>query len=166
MSVKTKLLWVGLSVLLLSACAGQDTKVDAEQPESAKTAAATSLNTINGVAFDQPDSPDSVRTIYFEYDSSDVRAEYLPVIAAHGKLLAANGSRKVELQGHGDERGSREYNIALGERRALSVRRILLGHGVSGSQITTISYGEEKPAVIGHDESAWSKNRRVEIRYP
>ena len=167
MSIKSKLLWALVSVFLLTACSGQQTKEDEgkKSDTGATTSAASGLNTINGVVFDQADSPDSVRTIYFEFDKSNVRSEFMPVVAAHGKLLASDSSRKVELQGHADERGSREYNIALGERRALSVRRLLLGHGVSSSQITTVSYGEERPAVVGHDESAWSKNRRVEIRY-
>lgn len=167
MGIKSKVLWAFLSVFLLTACSGQQTKEgdDKSGGDGASTMAASGLNTINGVPFDQADSPDSVRTIYFEYDKSNVRPEFMSVIAAHGKLLASDGSRKVELQGHADERGSREYNIALGERRALSVRGLLLGHGVRSSQITTVSYGEERPAVNGHDESAWSKNRRVEIRY-
>lgn len=164
MGIKSKLLWAVLSVFLLTACSGQQTKEGGEKP-GADTSAASGLNTINGVPFDQANSPDSVRTIYFEYDKSNVREEFMPIIAAHGKLLASDSSRKVELQGHADERGSREYNIALGERRALSVRRLLIGHGVNSSQITTVSYGEERPAVTGHNESAWSKNRRVEIRY-
>lgn len=169
MSVKSKLLWVSIAVFMLTACTGQPTKEagDAKASSSgdATTSAASQLGEINGISIDQSDSPDSVRTIYFEFDKSNVRPEFMPVIAAHGKLLVSNSSRKVKLHGHADERGSREYNIALGERRALSVRRLLMGHGVSADQISMISYGEERPAVLGHDESAWSKNRRVEIHY-
>jgi peptidoglycan-associated lipoprotein len=86
-------------------------------------------------------------------------------LAAHAKYLNANVSRKVRLEGHTDERGSREYNIGLGERRAQAVRRALLLQGVGEAQITTISYGEERPAVTGSDEEAYAKNRRVEMSY-
>ena len=114
---------------------------------------------------DQPDSPLSTRVIYFDFDSAQVRDEFLPVLEAHGVFLAENGNVRVRLEGHADERGSREYNIGLGDRRAQSVRRILLFQGASSDQIETISYGEERPAVLGHDEAAWSKNRRVELVY-
>ena len=113
-----------------------------------------------------PDGPlGSQRVIYFDFDSSDIRNEYVDVIAAHGKFLAANATVRVRLEGHTDERGSREYNIGLGERRAQTVRRALALQGVQESQITTVSYGEERPAAAGSDESAYSKNRRVEIVY-
>jgi peptidoglycan-associated lipoprotein len=113
-----------------------------------------------------PDGPlGSQRVIYFDYDSSDIRSEYTDVVAAHGKFLASNAAVRVRLEGHGDERGSREYNIGLAERRAQTVRRALALQGVQESQITTVSYGEERPAAIGSDENAYSKNRRVEIVY-
>ncbi len=105
------------------------------------------------------------RVIYFDFDSSDIRNEYVDVIAAHGKFLAGNATVRVRLEGHTDERGSREYNIGLGERRAQAVKRALMLQGVRDSQITTVSYGEERPAALGNDEAAWSKNRRVEIVY-
>ena len=103
------------------------------------------------------------RTIYFEFDSTTIRSEFEEQLRAHGQALRDNRSRRVRLEGHADERGSREYNIGLGERRAQEVRRMLLLSGASSSQITTISYGEERPVAIGHDESAWSQNRRVEL---
>jgi len=103
--------------------------------------------------------------IYFDYDKSDIKSEYVSVLAEHAKFLNANVNRKVRLEGHTDERGSREYNIGLGERRAQAVRRALLLQGVSEGQITTISYGEERPAAAGSDEEAYAKNRRVEINY-
>ncbi|NNF65972.1 MAG: peptidoglycan-associated lipoprotein Pal [Gammaproteobacteria bacterium] len=105
------------------------------------------------------------RTLYFEYDRSDIRSDFLDVIEAHAKNLARNPSQKILLEGHCDERGSREYNIGLGERRAHTVRRAMLLQGVSANQISTISYGEERPALKGHNESAWARNRRVEIIY-
>jgi len=105
------------------------------------------------------------RTVYFDFDSSEVRGEGTDIVAAHAKYLAANGGMKVRLEGHTDERGSREYNIGLGERRAQAVRRALLLQGAAESQVSTVSYGEERPAAAGSDEAAWAKNRRVEIVY-
>ncbi len=105
------------------------------------------------------------RVIYFDFDSSDIRNEYVDVIAAHGRFLAGNATVRVRLEGHTDERGSREYNIGLGERRAQTVKRALALQGVQEAQIATVSYGEERPAAAGTDEPAWSKNRRVEIVY-
>lgn len=105
------------------------------------------------------------RVIYFEYDSYDVSPEYQPVVAAHTGYLASHGGRTVTLEGHGDERGSSEYNIALGERRARAVARLMELQGVGEDQIQIVSYGEEKPATSGHDEAAWRQNRRVEIHY-
>jgi peptidoglycan-associated lipoprotein len=105
------------------------------------------------------------RTIYFDFDSSEIRGEGTDIVAAHAKYLAANGGMKVRLEGHTDERGSREYNIGLGERRAQAVRRALLLQGASEGQLSTVSYGEERPAAAGSDEAAWTKNRRVEIVY-
>lgn len=105
------------------------------------------------------------RVIYFDFDSSDIRNEYVDVIAAHGRFLAGNATVRVRLEGHTDERGSREYNIGLAERRAQTVKRALALQGVQETQVTTVSYGEERPAAAGSDEAAWSKNRRVEIVY-
>jgi peptidoglycan-associated lipoprotein len=105
------------------------------------------------------------RTVYFDFDSSEIKGEGTDIVAAHAKYLATNPTARVRLEGHTDERGSREYNIGLGDRRAQSVRRAMLLQGVSEGQITTVSYGEERPADPGHDEAAWAKNRRVEIVY-
>lgn len=107
----------------------------------------------------------SQRIIYFDFDSSDIRPEFVDVVAAHGKFLAGNASIRVRLEGHTDERGSREYNIGLGERRAQTVKRALMLQGVKEAQIATVSYGEERPAVAGSDEAAYAKNRRVELVY-
>lgn len=107
----------------------------------------------------------ATRLVYFDFDSSDIKGQGTDVVAAHAKYLASNSSARVRLEGHTDERGSREYNIGLGERRAQAVRRALLLQGASDGQISTVSYGEERPAVPGHDEAAWAKNRRVEIVY-
>ena len=103
--------------------------------------------------------------VYFDYDSYVIRAEARPVIESHARFLQANKQRKAMLEGHTDERGGREYNLALGQKRAEAVQRALTQMGVSDSQIEAVSYGKEKPAVQGMDEAAWSKNRRVELKY-
>ena len=102
-------------------------------------------------------------TIYFDFDSSEVRPEFAAAITAHGKRLAADRTLRVLLEGNTDERGSAEYNVALGERRAQAVKRSLLLQGASEAELATVSYGAERPAAEGHDEAAWAKNRRVEI---
>ena len=104
-------------------------------------------------------------TVYFAFDSAELDSGSVRLAKAHAAYLANNPSAKVRLEGHADERGSREYNIGLGERRAASVRSVLLVNGASESQLSTISYGEERPADRGTGESAWAKNRRVEISY-
>jgi peptidoglycan-associated lipoprotein len=103
--------------------------------------------------------------IYFDYDRAEIKPEFVPIVTAHAKYLNTNASNKIRLEGHSDERGSREYNIGLGERRSQAVRRALMLQGVTEAQITTVSYGEERPAVQGSDESAYAKNRRVELVY-
>jgi peptidoglycan-associated lipoprotein len=163
-------------VVLMAGCPGQPTR----DGEPAATGAGSGSNVSTGgvatVDADRqsgnssgavgPESPQaSQRVIYFDFDSSDIRTEYVDVIAAHGRFLAGNATVRVRLEGHTDERGSREYNIGLAERRAQTVRRALALQGVQEGQIATVSYGEERPAASGSDENAWSKNRRVEIVY-
>lgn len=101
--------------------------------------------------------------VYFEYDSAEIGQAYLPVVSAHAQYLVKYPTARLRLEGHTDERGSREYNIGLGERRAQTVRRALLAQGVAEAQISTVSYGEERPAVDGSDEDAYAQNRRVEL---
>ncbi len=115
--------------------------------------------------FSDPNNPLSKRTIYFMLDSSQVQQDFVSVIAAHARYLLANPSQHVVLEGNGDERGSREYNIALGEQRSKTVAGMLKAQGVSESQLGIVSYGEEKPVAMGHDESSWELNRRVELTY-
>ncbi len=105
-------------------------------------------------------------TIYFDYDSSTVAPEFREVLRAHGDYLAANPSVRITIEGHTDERGTREYNLALGERRAYAVRQLLMLQGATASQLEVISFGEERPAEFGHDEAAWRLNRRAVLRYP
>lgn len=106
------------------------------------------------------------RTIYFEFDSSSVQEEFMDTIRRHAAYLSDYSDVEVRLEGHTDERGSREYNVGLGSRRADAVSRLLQAYGASSGQIESISYGEEVPAVDGSNEEAWEKNRRVEIVYP
>jgi peptidoglycan-associated lipoprotein len=118
-----------------------------------------------GPEFSDPNNPLSKQVIYFELDSSQVKQEYVPVVAAHAKYLLSHPNQHVILGGNTDERGSSEYNIALGEQRAKTVERMMRSQGVNGAQLEVVSYGEEKPAASGHDESAWRLNRRVEVIY-
>jgi len=116
-------------------------------------------------AINDPKNVLSIKTIYFDFDSSELSPEDVEVIKHHGKYLSLNPNASLRLEGHTDERGTREYNIALADRRAQAVKKLLLFQGASSSQITIISYGEEKPAALGHDEEAWRLNRRAELVY-
>ncbi len=105
------------------------------------------------------------RLIYFDYDSVAIKPEFQGLIEGHARFLRANTTRRIAIEGHTDERGGREYNLALGQRRAQAVRRALGLLGVADNQVEAVSFGKEKPAVAGSDENAWSKNRRAEITY-
>lgn len=164
---------------LLAGCAQEPAKTGDKTAadKAAQTAGAqTSGMSVNGVdgslltgKYTAPPKnvtgPLATRVIYFDYDSSAIRSEFQNVIAAHATFTKANPKAKLNLQGHADERGSRAYNVALGQRRSDSVNKAMGVLGVAGGQMEAVSFGEEKPAVEGHDEAAWSKNRRVEIRY-
>jgi len=144
---------------------GSEAGIDAAAAGDATTSAVSGFSDLTIESLTDPNSPLTQRVIYFEFDSSEVTEQDREFVEAHAAILAANQNLRVSIEGHGDERGSREYNIGLGEKRAQSVRRMMEFQGVLPSQITTVSYGEEKPAVEGHDESAWSMNRRVELVY-
>jgi peptidoglycan-associated lipoprotein len=105
------------------------------------------------------------RIIYFDYDSYAIKPEFQTLIDAHARFLKANTARRVSIEGHTDERGGREYNLALGQRRSEAVRRALGILGVPDSQVEAVSFGKEKPAAPGSDEASWAKNRRAEISY-
>jgi peptidoglycan-associated lipoprotein len=115
--------------------------------------------------WEDPSSPLYRRTVYFDYDSVEVKPEYLDVIRTHGTYLGTHTATHVTLEGNTDERGTREYNLALGDRRAEAVRQLMLAEGVTPAQLSTLSYGEERPADPGHTDEAWAKNRRVVIQY-
>jgi peptidoglycan-associated lipoprotein len=112
-----------------------------------------------------PNSPLSKRSIYFDYDSNAVKDEYRGLVQAHSRYLADKRDSRIRIEGNCDERGSREYNLALGQRRAESVKKVMTVLGVTEARIETVSYGEEKPVAPGHDESAWAQNRRADIKY-
>jgi peptidoglycan-associated lipoprotein len=167
-------------VLALSACSGGGAKKDGadggevagsgSSPSVSETGGASTQGARGGTRFhgrpiNNPDSPLYTKTVYFEFDKSEIQPAYVDTLRAHADYLAANRYERVLIEGHCDERGSREYNIGLGERRAAAVKGFLLSEGVSAAQVETQSFGEEKPAKLGHDESAWSLNRRAEIVY-
>ncbi|HEV8259160.1 MAG TPA: peptidoglycan-associated lipoprotein Pal [Burkholderiales bacterium] len=108
----------------------------------------------------------SKRSIYYQYDHYNIQEEYVPVVEAHAKLLMAHTDLRIAVQGNCDDRGSREYNLALGQRRADSVKRAMVLLGVNDKQIETVSFGAEKPVAFGQDEESWAKNRRSDIVYP
>lgn len=135
-------------------------------PAPVAAPAAATTNTAPQVSpLDDPNSPLAQRVVYFDFDKSDIKPEFLDTLTAHAKYLVANPSQKIRIEGYTDERGTVEYNIALGDRRAQAVRRYLLFQGVTTEQITTVSFGESHPADSGHDETAWAKNRRAVIVY-
>jgi peptidoglycan-associated lipoprotein len=171
--------WVCLAivaaVLVVAGCSKGATKPDpsatTQVPSDGAQASgddtAANAGTVGGDAAGSGPSGEllSRRIVYFDFDSAEIRADSQSIVAAHGKYLVDSPATRVRLEGHADERGSREYNIGLGERRAQAVRRALLLQGVSEVQLATVSYGEERPAVAGSDDDAYSQNRRVEIVY-
>jgi len=170
----TQLLLIVVSGLALAGCPKKPTTIaegqTQEGPTGAETGTSLDSGDVSGGALSAEEAAlEEARRvgtiIYFDYDRAEIKPEYVPIIAAHAKYLNGNPNRRVRLEGHTDERGSREYNIGLGERRAQAVRRALMLQGVTEAQITTVSYGEERPAVLGSDESAYAKNRRVEFVY-
>ena len=164
-----------VACLGLTACASKKPNVPPPPPASEVGAGSEASGAgANGAAAGQNGDDETAgpqagllakRVIYFDFDSSEIKGEGTDIVGAHAKYLASHPTARVRLEGHTDDRGSREYNIGLGERRAQSVRRALLLQGATEAQLSTVSYGAERPAVAGHDETAWSKNRRVEVVY-
>jgi peptidoglycan-associated lipoprotein len=115
--------------------------------------------------WEDPSNPLYNRIVYFDYDSSAIKPDYIGVMRNHAAYLGANSGTRVTLDGNTDERGTREYNLALGDQRAEAVRKFMVAEGVKPDQIATLSYGEERPANPGHTDSAWAQNRRVVIQY-
>lgn len=169
-----KLLLVAASVALMAGCASTklDKPVEVEKkdvqtttttqqtdPNAGKSTVATTDQSTKIAA---PITLD--RVIYFDFDSYAVKDEFRPIVEAHAKLLKDTPAAKEVAEGHTDERGGSEYNLALGQKRAEAVVQQMKVLGVGDSQLEAVSYGKERPAVDGHDESAWAKNRRVELR--
>ena len=135
----------------------------------AKTALATSSNAGASALppYRDPASQLSIkRSIYFDYDNFSVKPDYAPMLEMHGRYLAANPKLAIRVEGNADERGSKEYNLALGQKRAEAVVRTLKVYGVRENQMEAVSWGEEKPKAQGNDEAAFSQNRRVDLGYP
>jgi peptidoglycan-associated lipoprotein len=115
--------------------------------------------------FNDPASPLYKKSVFFDFDSFVVKSEFQPVVEAHGKYLASTKDRRIVIEGHTDERGGREYNLALGQKRAEAVKQRLMLLGAMDSQIETVSFGKEKPRAVGSNEEAWAQNRRADIVY-
>ena len=169
-----KLLGVSL-IVLLSACASQTTQPEVEDlAGGAGTGSGLGGSDLMGSGsgrpgyFSQLQDPNSIlsqRSVFYDYDSYTVKGEYRELVLSHAKFLRDHADASVILQGNTDDRGSREYNLALGQRRADSVRNMMTLAGARDEQIESVSLGEEKPRALGHSESAWSQNRRTDILY-
>lgn len=164
------------TVILVTACSSTPTlndNVPIKSNLASTTADARTVSTVNAVNVGNDGSPElsdpksilAKRNVYFDLDSYMVRQEYAPLVSAHSKFLVQNNPRKIIIQGHTDERGGSEYNLALGQKRAEAVRRSLSLLGVQNAQMETISFGKEKPISLGSDEDAYAKNRRAELVY-
>ncbi|MCM2327124.1 MAG: peptidoglycan-associated lipoprotein Pal [Lysobacter sp.] len=162
---------------LVAACGSQEVKKDVPvadrtapttQPTQPSTTTTTSPATQPAITANPLTDPKNVlskRSVYFDFDSNAVKDEYRGLIQAHAKYMVDKRDTRIRVEGHCDERGSREYNLALGQRRAEAVKKVMTVLGVQDGRIETVSFGEEKPAATGHDEAAWARNRRGDIKY-
>lgn len=158
---------------LLAACATQKTNEESAAgsqaaPAGAATGAQTGSMQSSETAMDPLNDPNSIlakRSVYYPFDISAVQDADKPIVEAHAKYLSQHPDRKVRLEGNCDERGSDEYNLALGQRRADGVKKMLMVGGVNGGQIDTVSYGEERPRKTCHAEECWKENRRTDLNY-
>lgn len=175
-----RLLLAALVLTVFAACSSTPTKEQdgaavedrsgaATTPPAAQTGPKTTPlqpKSVTGDPLKDPANILSKRSVYFDLDSNVVKEEFKPMVAAHARYLQQNRSRKMTVQGNTDERGSREYNLALGQRRADAVKQMMTLLGAQGDQIETVSFGEEKPKAKGSDEASWSENRRADLVYP
>jgi peptidoglycan-associated lipoprotein len=162
---------------LVAACGSQEVKKDVPvadrttpsttQPTqpSGTTTTATTQPTITANPLTDPKNILSKRSVYFDFDSNAVKDEFRGLVQAHAKYMVEKNATNIRIEGNCDERGSREYNLALGQRRAEAVKKVMTVLGVNEGRIETVSFGEEKPAATGHDEAAWAQNRRGDIKY-
>jgi peptidoglycan-associated lipoprotein len=173
MSQRQRAFISAVAVFLLSACSStklpETTDLSGKPADTASAAAAAPLSGVAAVVADHL-NPNSLiasqRSVYFDFDQFTVKAEDGPLIERQGKYLAAKPSLLIRVEGNADERGGREYNLALGQKRAEAVVRALKVYGVSDKQAEPVSFGSEKPQAPGHDEASWAKNRRVDLAYP
>ncbi len=168
-----KLVVIVSGALILTAC-GSSVKLDENAPVEDRSASTSSsmdsrqVGTVNAGSIDPLNDPKGElanRSVYFDFDSFVVSSQYEPVVQAHAKYLNTHKDRKVVIQGNTDDRGGREYNLALGQKRAEAVRKSMNLMGVSDSQIEAVSFGKEKPKASGNNEAAWAENRRADIVY-
>jgi len=166
-----KLALLALFAIAFVGCGGKQVKEEETEGDQVTTPVQEEAPTAEPLAGDETAAPEeakdlvSERKIYFDFDKSEIKDEFKAIIEAHAQYLVDNPAATVAIEGHCDERGTREYNMALGERRAFSVLQMLTLLGVSKSQLRTVSFGEERPDVDGHDESAWKWNRRAVFIY-
>jgi peptidoglycan-associated lipoprotein len=182
-----KLFVAAIAAVFLAGCASQETQPEAPIDDKGAATASAGGATTSGVGgtgvggttaaggavgtgtggspLRDPNNILSKRSVYFDYDSFVVKDEFRPLVEAHARYLVANRGTRMIIQGNTDERGSREYNIALGQKRADAVKRTMTLLGAQEAQIESVSFGKEKPKNPGHDESAWAENRRADIVY-
>lgn len=173
MRTTTTLALIIASAIGLTACGSSvklddNVKVEERSGTAPTTADARTVAPITAGSTDPLNDPKGVlakRSVYFDFDSFIVKDEFKPLVGAHAKYLASNKGRKIVIQGNTDERGGREYNLALGQKRAEAVRKSLSVLGVSDSQMEAVSFGKEKPKATGSDEAAWAENRRADLVY-
>jgi peptidoglycan-associated lipoprotein len=166
--MKLKLVCVSLlSLGFIAGCASTSDKSDAgaDAKGGAATSGAGDTKSAGGSAVGDSAALLAKKRVHFEFDSSKLDDESKAIVQAHSKHLASNANLKVKLEGHTDERGSREYNLALGERRAKSVNDLMKALNIDSKRVSSVSFGEEKPMANDHNEAAWRQNRRVEIQY-
>ena len=164
---------------IAAGCASQEAKRDAPVADRSGSTTTAPSATPGQSTTQRPQQPGQVagnplrdpsnilskRSVYFEYDSNAVKDEYRGLVQAHSRYMTDKRDSTVRIEGNCDERGSREYNLALGQRRAEAVKKVMTVLGVSDGRVETTSYGEEKPVASGHDEQAWAQNRRADIKY-
>ena len=165
--------------VVVAACSGTEVKQAAPRaadsvpskpapvaPVAASRTTPSSAAPIAGNPLKDPKNILSQRSVYFDFDDSAVKSDYQSLVQAHARYLAGKRDTTIRVEGNCDERGSREYNLALGQRRAQAVKNVMKVLGVEDRRVETISYGEDKPVAPGHDEASWARNRRADIKYP
>ena len=166
MSNKARLALAVLMIGALAACkSGVKTDQNATQGALGTQPNPNAVAQVTVYPLNDPNSPLAKRSVYFDFDSYSVKDEYQSVLQAHAQYLKTHPERHVLIQGNTDERGTSEYNLALGQRRAEAVRRSLALMGVADSQMEAVSLGKEKPVALGHDEESWAQNRRADLVY-